>query len=149
MHEWSIAESIITTIVESVKYEKILEVDIRIGELRDLNIEALRESLRILSEETKLKNTKFNITVSRAVFKCLSCGEEWGMSEALKIMEGLMTREGYILEEDELEPPTHFIPSLIVGFQKCPSCGRMDIDVRSGREIEIYSVKVEECSTQG
>ncbi|MCS7125888.1 MAG: hydrogenase/urease maturation nickel metallochaperone HypA [Aigarchaeota archaeon] len=144
MHEWSIAESIIEAVIQSVKYQKILEVEIKIGELRDLDIEILRESLKILSSETILRDTKFDIIVSKAVFKCFDCGEEWGMREALKIMENMLTVDKYVLEENELEPPIHFIPSLVIGLQRCPKCGGMDINIESGRELEISKVKVEE-----
>ncbi|MEM3409841.1 MAG: hydrogenase/urease maturation nickel metallochaperone HypA [Nitrososphaerota archaeon] len=140
MHEWSIAEGIVTTLLESFKDKKILEVEIKVGELRDLNVEVLGEALRILSIGTSLEGSKFNIIVSKAVFKCLNCREEWSMKKALEILNQMLGTEKYVVEEGELEPPIHFIPSLITGLQRCPRCGRIDIDVESGKELEISKI---------
>lgn len=140
MHEWSIAEGIVTALLESFKDKKVLEVEIKIGELRDLDIEVLREALNILSKGTNLEDSRFSIVVSKAVFKCLDCGEEWTMKKALEILNQMLGGEKYIIEEGELEPPVHFIPSLITGLQKCPRCGRIDIEIGSGKELEISKV---------
>lgn len=137
------AESIVNTISKSFGERKILEVNVKIGELRGLNFEVLKDALKILSKESNLENVKFNLLICKATFKCLNCGEEWNMRKALKILKEILQEDYYVEEEDELEPPTHFIPGLIVGLQRCPRCGRMDIDVRSGRELEISGVVVE------
>lgn len=144
MHEWSIAEGVLEALSELFKDRLILEVNLRIGELRGLEIEALAEALKILSRGTRLENAKFNLSISKAIFKCLSCGEEWDVNKALEIVKGMLHESGYVVEEGgELESPIHFIPGLIAGLQRCPRCGRMDIDVKSGNEIEILSVVVE------
>ncbi|MCL7383833.1 MAG: hydrogenase/urease maturation nickel metallochaperone HypA [Thaumarchaeota archaeon] len=140
MHEWSIAEGIVTTLLESFKDQKVLEVEIKIGELRDLNIEVLREAISILSKGTNLEDSRFSLVVSKAVFKCLSCGEKWMMDKALEILGEMLDASRYIIEEGELEPPIHFIPSLVAGLQKCPRCGRIDIEIESGKELEISKV---------
>jgi len=140
LHEWSIAEGIVTVLLESFKDQKVLEVEIKIGELRDLNIEVLGEALSILSKGTSLEDSRFSIVVSKAVFKCLSCGERWMMDKALEILSGTLDADKYVIEEGEPEPPVHFIPSLIVGLQRCPSCGRIDIETESGKELEISRV---------
>lgn len=140
MHEWSIAEGIITALLESFKEQKIIEVEVRVGELRDLNLDVLKEALSILSKDSGLENTRFNIVVSKAFFKCLNCGEEWGMDKALKILSEMLEIEKYIVEEGELEPPVHFLPSLIIGYQKCPKCKKVDIEIVSGKELEISKV---------
>jgi len=139
MHEWSIAEGIVTALLESFKDQKVLEVEIKIGELRDLNIEVLREALGILSKGTSLEDSSFSLIVSKAVFKCLGCGEKWTMDKALEILSEMLDASKYIVEE-ELEPPIHFIPSLVTGLQKCPRCGRIDIEIESGKELEISKV---------
>ncbi len=109
MHEWSIAEGIVTVLLESFKDQKVLEVEIKIGELRDLNIEVLGEALNILSKGTSLEDSRFSIVVSKAVFKCLSCGERWMMDKALEILSGTLDADKYVIEEGEPEPPIHFV----------------------------------------
>lgn len=146
MHEWSIAEGIITALLESFKEQKIVEVEVIVGELRDLNIEVLKEALSILSRRSRLEETRFNLIVSKAFFKCLNCEEEWDMSKALEILSEMLDAEKYIVEGGKLEPPVHFIPSLIIGCQKCPKCGRIDIDIISGKELEISKVYLEDES---
>lgn len=142
MHEWSIAESVVETLKESFKGRRVLGVEVKVGELRGLDLEILREALKIAAGEAGLGEAKFNVTVSRACFRCLLCGREWGLREALIMMESTIPRSGYVLEE-EPEPPTHFIPGLILGLQACPGCGGMDIDLVSGKELEISRVEVE------
>jgi len=144
LHEWSIAEGIVDVLLEMFKDKKLREVDIKIGELRDLDLDVLRSALNILSESRSLKGLKFNLHVSKARFKCLNCGEEWGLEKALEMVEETIGAESVIIEESGSELPLHFIPSLIIGLQKCPSCGMMDIAIDSGRELEITRVVVED-----
>jgi Zn finger protein HypA/HybF involved in hydrogenase expression len=62
------------------------------------------------------------------------------MDKALEILGEMLDASRYIIEEGELEPPIHFIPSLVAGLQKCPRCGRIDIEIESGKELEISKV---------
>lgn len=144
MHEWSIAEGIVDVLLEIFKNRKLREVDIKIGELRDLDLDVLRSALNILSESSGLRDLKFNLHVSRARFRCLTCSEEWSLEKALEMVEETVGAGSIVIEEGEPELPLHFIPSLIVGLLKCPSCGMMDIAVDSGRELEITRVVVED-----
>lgn len=144
MHEWSIAEGIVNVLLEMFRDKRIREVDIKIGELRDLDLDVLKSALDILSESSGLGKLKFNLHVSRARFRCLNCGEEWSLERALEMVEETIGAESIVIEEGERELPLHFIPSLIVGLQKCPSCSMMDIAIDSGRELEITRVVVED-----
>lgn len=143
MHEWSIAEGIISAVLrEAEGAKKVKEVEVRVGELRDLNLEILSEAVSVISKGTIAEGARYRFTEKPASFKCVKCGVRWGMREALREVEKRLPGEGYIMEE-EPEPPIHFLPTLIAGLQRCPRCGGMDIVIESGQELELVKILVE------
>lgn len=143
MHEWSIAEGIISAVLEEADGRRVKEVEIRVGELRDLDLEALEMAASSLAKGTPAEGARFRFIESRASFRCLRCGESWRMEKALEMVREMLAEEGYVLEEDELEPPIHFIPTLIMGLQRCPKCGGMDIEIEAGHEVELVKIVLE------
>jgi len=146
LHEWSIADGIVSSVLEKaseLNAERVREVEIVVGELRDLEIDILREAVAQLSKGTPAEEAKYVFKKSEARFRCLSCGETWGMKKALDILSSQLEDEEYVLESGELEPPIHFMPMLIIGLQRCPKCGGMDIEVESGQEVTITKIVLE------
>ncbi|NQU85746.1 MAG: hydrogenase maturation nickel metallochaperone HypA [Mariniphaga sp.] len=76
MHELSIAQSIIDISTEhSVKQEQkdILEINIEIGELSGIIMEALKFALEVLVKETVLEKAKFNFIPIPGKANCVDC----------------------------------------------------------------------------
>ena len=78
MHEWALAESILTTVIETAnkeKLKKIKEINISIGELQQLEIDifkfAFDEILKLKGKN--LKGVKTIITTEKSILKCKNC----------------------------------------------------------------------------
>ncbi|MBC7117590.1 MAG: hydrogenase maturation nickel metallochaperone HypA [Methanobacteriaceae archaeon] len=120
MHELSMADAIIKTVIDSAEKNnaiEVLEVTIEIGELTLLNPEQIKFILEVLSEDTILEGAKFNIEVIPAKIEC-SCGYKGGVAS-----------------DDGLD---HYNPII-----SCPSCGKGDFKIIDGRECNIKNIKIE------
>jgi len=136
MHEWALAESILTAAVEAAdkeKLKKILEIKIGMGELQQIEQDvfefALTEILKL--QENKLKDTKIKIKTIKSNLKCNSCGHVWSFSEMKKR-----------INDDEGEA-IHFIPEVAFVHSRCPKCGSPDFEIKDGRGVSILSIKGE------
>ena len=136
MHEWALAESIITTSLDAAKKEKlkrITEIHIEFGELQQIEQDIFEFAIKeiIQSYGKKLKDLKIKIKTKESKLKCLSCGHEWKFSEMKDK-----------LNEDESES-IHFIPEVALVHARCPRCGSPDFDIATGRGVSISSIKGE------
>ncbi|MEM0481880.1 MAG: hydrogenase/urease maturation nickel metallochaperone HypA [Nitrososphaerota archaeon] len=146
MHEWSIADGIVAAVLEqaaSRNAARVKEVEVLVGELRDLDIQVLEEAIGQLSRATVADGAIFQFRRSHALFKCSLCGENWNMKKATEMIASQLSEKGYVVEAEELELPTHFMPMLVVGLQRCPKCGGMDIEVEGGHELMITRIVLE------
>jgi len=129
MHEWALAEAVIETASRIAKKEgldSITEINIRLGELQQVDIEIFKFALSQLKPQ-ELEKAQFNIRKAEAKFRCRVCGHEWPFSAA-------------DLDEEAREA-IHFVPEVSHAFMKCPRCGSPDFDVISGRGVWIESIK--------
>ena len=136
MHEWALAESIVTTAIDAAKKEKlkkITEINIEIGELQQIEQDIFKFGIEeiIKSYGNILKNVKIDIKIEESTLKCKSCDYEWKFSEMKKK-----------LSEDESEA-IHFIPEVSLVHARCPKCGSPDFDITKGRGVSISSIKGE------
>jgi hydrogenase nickel incorporation protein HypA/HybF len=129
MHEWALAEAIITAvqqIAEKEKLREIREVTIKIGELQQVEQYILRFSLSQLKPAI-FKNTQFHITKAKTTLKCRACGTTWLFSKNK-------------LDEETAEA-IHFVPEVAHAYIKCPKCGSPDFEISEGRGIWIENIK--------
>ena len=134
MHEWALAESIITTAVEAAEKKKlktISEIKISIGELQQIEQDIFEFALGeiIKSQDEKLRNVKTIIVTEESKLKCKNCGNKWKFADIKKI-----------LSDDESES-IHFIPEVTFVHTRCPKCGSPDFEITSGRGVSITSIK--------
>ena len=134
MHEWALAESIITTAVktaEKKKLKKIGEIKISIGELQQIEQDILEFALGeiIKSQDGKLKNVKTIIETKESILKCKNCGNKWKFADMKKK-----------LSDDESES-IHFIPEVTFVHTRCPKCSSPDFEINSGRGVSVTSIK--------
>ena len=129
MHEWALAEAILTSakeIAEKENLKEILEVTIRIGELQQVD----RPILRFAIKETKtplFKKAKFHILTSKSTLKCRVCETTWQFNRKS-------------LDKSTAEA-IHFVPEVAHAYIKCPKCGSPDFEIASGRGVWLESVK--------
>ena len=141
MHEWAIAEGIVSTIVSlSLKEgaKKVTKVVISIGELSQLNLEILRDAIKELSEGTIMEDAEIVFQVEEAIFKCLNCGFSWSFGSVKKNLLRMFCGE----DVEECDNPVHYVPDLVNVFLRCPKCGSPDFEISSGRGVKIVSVEV-------
>jgi len=136
MHEWALAESILTAAVEEAdrqKLRRISEITIGLGELQQIEQEifefALNEIIKL--QKDKLKDVKIIIKTIESNLKCKKCDHTWSFSDMKKK-----------LSEDEGEA-IHFIPEVAFVHSRCPKCASPDFEITTGRGVSITQMKGE------
>lgn len=136
MHEWALADSILTAALEAAekeKLKKITEIKINIGELQQIEQDIFEFSLNeiIKTQGEKLKGVKIKIETEKSTLKCKNCENTWNFSDMKKK-----------LKKDESEA-IHFIPEVAFVHTRCPKCGSPDFEITTGRGVSITSIKGE------
>jgi len=129
MHEWGLAEAVISTVSQIAEKEglrEVTEVEIKVGELQQIELDVLEFALSQL-KTSKFKNAKFNIETVKAELKCRVCGYKWIFK---KEKVGKETAEAI-----------HFVPEIAHAYIKCAKCGSLDFEVLQGRGVWLESVK--------
>ena len=136
MHEWALAESILTAAVEAAEKEKlkrIKEITIGLGELQQIEQDIFEFALgEIIKDQSKiLKDVKIKIKSEKSNFVCNNCQHHWSFDDLKKK-----------INEDESES-IHFIPEVAIVHSRCPKCGSPDFEIAEGRGVSILSIKGE------
>jgi hydrogenase nickel incorporation protein HypA/HybF len=136
MHEWALAESILTAAVEESKKEKIkkiTEIKIALGELQQIEKDIFKFALdQIIKEQGGiLRKVKIIIKTEKSTLKCKNCEHAWSFSDMKKK-----------LSEDEGEA-IHFIPEVAFVHARCSKCGSPDFEITAGRGVSITQIKGE------
>jgi len=129
MHEWALAEAIISfvsQIAEKEGLKEVREVKIKVGELQQVEIDILEFALSEL-KMAKFKNAIFIIETVKAELQCRACGQKWSFS-----------RNKLDIESAEA---IHFVPETVHAYVKCPKCGSPDFEILQGRGMWIESVR--------
>lgn len=129
MHEWALAEAVISTVSQIAEKEglkEVAEVEIKVGELQQIELDVLEFALSQL-KTLKLKNAKFNVQTVKAELKCRVCGYKW-LFEKEKVNE-------------ETAEAIHFVPEIAHTYVKCPKCGSPDFEILQGRGVWLESIK--------
>ena len=144
MHEWALAEAVISTAIEEAKknnFEQVTEIEISIGELQQIEekpfLFGFEELLKEKDNENENNdkpnnpvntNTKITLKKENAILKCKSCNTKWDYSNALSK-----------LDEEKVES-IHFVPEVSHAFIKCPKCNSPDFEITSGRGVWIKNI---------
>ncbi len=136
MHEWALAEAVISTAVKVAEREKLTKVSkirVRIGELQQIDREIFEFALREMagSEGGVLEGVRVEFEDERAVLKCRICGYEWTFGEAI----------GGLSEEES--ESIHFVPEIAHVYIRCPRCKSPDFEIIKGRGVSIESIEGE------
>ena len=129
MHEWALAEAIITAaqqIAEKEKLKEIKEVTVKIGELQQVERHILHFAFSQL-KPASFKNAKFRIVKAKTELKCRVCGNTW-----------LFRKQK--LDESTAEA-IHFGPEVAHTYIKCPKCGSPDFEISEGRGVWLENIK--------
>lgn len=137
MHEWALAEAVISTAIkaaEEAKIREIAEIKVKLGELQQIDPEIFEFALKevIPSQLPLLRNTRMELEIEEAILRCGVCGEEWGFREAMKRLD------------DEQPESIHFVPEIAHVYVKCPKCKSSDFEILKGRGVWIDYIKGKE-----
>ena len=129
MHEWALAEAVVSAsvrIAEEKGLKEITELEIKIGELQQIDQEIFEFALSQLRSPL-LKNTKFSLETVEAELKCRVCNHKWKFNT--KNMDECVSE--FI----------HFVPEIAHTYLKCPECGSPDFEIVTGRGVWLDSIK--------
>jgi hydrogenase nickel incorporation protein HypA/HybF len=129
MHEWALAEAVIAAaqqIAEKEKLKAIREINIKIGELQQVEQDILRFALSQL-KPASFKNTIFHISKAKTTLKCRVCDNTWLFKKSK-------------LDKDTAEA-IHFVPEVAHAYIKCPKCGSPDFEICEGRGVWLENIK--------
>ena len=129
MHEWSLAEGVILTVLDYQKKNKIKrirEIVLRIGELQQIDKNIFRLALKEMAK-THGMDSKIRIREERAVLKCKACGYTWKFKDVK-------------LDPQKIEC-IHFVPETVHAYSECPKCRSRDFEILKGRGVWIDSVR--------
>jgi hydrogenase nickel incorporation protein HypA/HybF len=133
MHEWALAEAVVTAAVEVARREGLSEVSLltlRMGELQRIDREAFDFAMAELVKPraSLLGKAEVKIEKEPARFACRVCSAAWGLDDGRGALPG-----------DEAEA-IHFVPEMAHAFMRCPKCGSPDFEITHGRGIWLDSV---------
>jgi len=129
MHEWALAEAVISTtlkIAEEKGLKEVIELKVKIGELQQIDQEIFEFALSQL-RSPMLKNAKFSLETVKAELKCRVCNHKWKFST--KNMD------------HDVSEFIHFVPEIAHTYLKCPKCGSPDFEILTGRGVWLDSIK--------
>ncbi|MFW0859089.1 MAG: hydrogenase nickel incorporation protein HypA [Dehalococcoidia bacterium] len=131
MHEWALAEGVISTALQVAEREglnEITAIKIKMGELQQIDLEIFELALSEIrqSQTSMVANARTELEREAAVLKCRVCGREWAFGDAL-------------LAEEERES-IHFLPEIAHTYITCPECKSPDFQFVKGRGVWIDSI---------
>jgi hydrogenase nickel incorporation protein HypA/HybF len=129
MHEWALAEAVVTAVSKIATkegLEEIKEIIVKIGELQQVEEDILIFAFNQLKKDL-FKNTKFHIEKAKTKLECRVCGIKWVFKKQN-------------LNENTMES-IHFVPEVAHAYIKCPKCGSPDFEIIEGRGIWLEEIK--------
>jgi len=120
MHEFSISDEIVKNVLGAVKEnkaQKVLSIQLEIGELALLNVEQVTFWIREMFKGSVAEGARVKVRTIKARIQCESCGYRGGMNL------------------DQRDPFRHAIP------YSCPKCQSFQIDVKKGRECHLKKIQ--------
>ena len=129
MHEWALAEGVIKTAIEKARehgIKKINEIDLKIGEMQDIEMDIFKFALDELMKEYGME-AKVNIKIQKTRLRCNVCNHEWSFDE-------------FKLSDEEKEF-VHFLPESIFSYARCPKCGSQYFEIVEGRGVWIEAIR--------
>jgi hydrogenase nickel incorporation protein HypA/HybF len=129
MHEWALAEGVISTatrFAEQNGLTEVTEVVVIVGELQQVEHEVLQFAFQQLKTPL-FRNAEFILKSQPAKFRCRNCGHEWSFT-AEDVTE-------------EVSEAIHFVPEMAHVYIKCSECGSPDFEVVEGRGVWLATIK--------
>ncbi len=155
MHEWALAEAVISAIMresERAGLKKVTKVKIRVGELQQIDMDIFEDAVKMLaSHEPLLSHFELECEIERTVFRCRACGREWFWSERQQEQSMQEQQQGEHEQKErekgerkELganeQEAIHFVPESAHAFLRCPACKSPDFEISKGRGVWVERI---------
>lgn len=136
MHEWALADAVITTVLKVVKEKKIqglCTVRVKVGKLQQMDMEVFQYALGELLKSSALGKDKVKIVADQeeALLRCKNCGHQWSFEE----------NRGELKAADA--ESIHFLPEVAHAYVGCPHCQSPDFEIEKGRGVWIEAIETE------
>ena len=134
MHEWALAEGVISTTLRTAEEQgltKVTAINIMMGELQQIDVDLFKFALKeiIQPQKSVIAEAEIKFIKEDAVLKCRSCKNEWAFSPVLEK-----------LNEEERES-IHFVPEIAHVYISCPICQSPDFEFIKGRGVWLDSIE--------
>lgn len=131
MHEWALAEAVITSAAETARQQKmsvVEEIVLNIGELQSIDAEMFASLVQnqLSQAEPLLQDAQIRVVRGVAAFECQACKKEFSEQDAK-------------VGEEEREA-IHFVPEMAHVYMRCPACGSPDFSIVRGRGVFIQEI---------
>lgn len=106
MHEFSIAVNIVDICEDNIKgqeFEKVSMIELDIGDISGVVIEALETAMKQAVKGTVFENTKIKINQIPAAGKCRQCGNEVKMNDFFAQCDNCGSFDLEVISGDELK----------------------------------------------
>jgi hydrogenase nickel incorporation protein HypA/HybF len=137
MHELSLAGAVIDTAERHAAGRRVLLIQLRLGELRQVVPDSLAFYFEHVARGTLCEGATLEYETVPATLGCRECGATWDLAATLGSPSAAWGQS----------PPGH-VAAPQMSF-RCRRCGAADVAVQSGDEFEIESIEVEEPACTG
>jgi len=133
MHEWALAESVVTAAIQAAEKEHIKHITkiiVRLGELQQINDEIFRFAIEGITDTYKewFDEVDIEIEIEQTTLECHRCSHSWKFADMKPN-----------LDDDESEA-IHFIPEVAFVHTRCPHCGSPDFKILKGRGVTLARI---------
>src|SRR3954454_18415996 len=143
MHELSLAGAVIDTAERHAAGRRVLLIQLRLGELRQVVPDSLAFYFEHVARGTLCEGAVLEHEVVPAALGCTSCNATWDLSATPGSPSATPGSPSATWGQT---PPGGARPRLSF---RCPQCGSAEVGVRSGNEFEVESIEVEEPACTG
>ena len=140
MHELSLAGAVIDTAERHAAGRRVLLIQLRLGELRQVVPESLAFYFEHVARGTLCEGATLEYETVPATLGCTECGATWPLTATL----GSASATWGQTPPGGVRPQVAARPSF-----RCRRCGAADVEVRAGNEFEVESIEVEEPACTG
>ena len=140
MHELSLAGAVIDTAERHAAGRRVLLIQLRLGELRQVVPDSLAFYFEHVARGTLCEGATLEYETVPATLGCSECGSTWPLTATL----GSGSATWGQTPPGGVRPQVAARPSF-----RCERCGAADVEVRAGNEFEVESIEVEEPACTG
>ncbi len=148
MHEFAVADQIFRSCIDTAyhhKVDKILEVNVELGDFTLVVEELLTYSFNIVKKQSPIMEvTELIITRTPGIIECNDCkktSEIWFNEEQEEVPKEEADQLDKFTQKVHLNKDMRFMS---VNLFKCKHCNSRNTDLLSGKNIQIKNIKVQD-----